>query len=326
MAISKTLRYQVLRRDDHTCQYCGRTAPEVKLTIDHVVPEALGGADEPSNLVTACADCNGGKSATPPDAATVAGVSDDAIRWASAIQSASAAMMADLRRREIDRETFGEAWGHWGTGTGAKRQTVPLPADWETTIDRFVSLGLPMPILLDCVTAAMTAKNVTFEKTFNYFCGIAWNKVRQLQDSAREHLGGDQAEGGTDDSWPPAELVIALLGDYFEIWPKERDAAYQAAREDLAKPPDERSYPEYMDGFVVAAAFFLESVFSMIASRDFVINNFLRSVPTDLFDEAELETKAAYFKAGEPYVDTSEAAPQLLMHLGHIMLRKGASN
>ena len=83
MAISKRTRYEVLRRDDHRCRYCGAAAPDVKLTIDHVVPVSLGGSDEPGNLVAACPDCNAGKAASNPDAPLVADVSDKAIRWAA---------------------------------------------------------------------------------------------------------------------------------------------------------------------------------------------------------------------------------------------------
>ena len=50
-------RHQLLRRDNHACRYCGRSAPEVPLTVDAVVPEALGGSHkDPANLVAACAD------------------------------------------------------------------------------------------------------------------------------------------------------------------------------------------------------------------------------------------------------------------------------
>lgn len=43
MAVSKRLRFEVLRRDNHACRYCGATPPDVVLTIDHVVQTALGG-------------------------------------------------------------------------------------------------------------------------------------------------------------------------------------------------------------------------------------------------------------------------------------------
>ena len=56
-----TLRWQVLKRDDFTCRYCGRSAPDVVLHIDHVQPRSAGGSDDPSNLVVACAACNIGR-------------------------------------------------------------------------------------------------------------------------------------------------------------------------------------------------------------------------------------------------------------------------
>jgi 5-methylcytosine-specific restriction endonuclease McrA len=38
MAVSKRTRYEVLRRDNHACRYCGGIAPDVILTVDHVTP------------------------------------------------------------------------------------------------------------------------------------------------------------------------------------------------------------------------------------------------------------------------------------------------
>ncbi|WP_075737496.1 HNH endonuclease [Streptomyces acidiscabies] len=64
MAVSKRLRYEILRRDNHTCRYCGASAPDVPLRVDHVTPVALGGTDTPDNLVAACEPCNSGKSST----------------------------------------------------------------------------------------------------------------------------------------------------------------------------------------------------------------------------------------------------------------------
>lgn len=61
-SVSIVERFYVLRRDNHTCQYCGAKAPDAQLQIDHMVPVALGGGNDPSNLITACARCNLGKS------------------------------------------------------------------------------------------------------------------------------------------------------------------------------------------------------------------------------------------------------------------------
>ena len=58
-------RREVLRRDRHTCQYCGSTH---KLTLDHVIPRSKGGAHTWENVVTACTGCNGRKGDRTPQA------------------------------------------------------------------------------------------------------------------------------------------------------------------------------------------------------------------------------------------------------------------
>lgn len=60
--ISKKTRFEVLKRDSFSCQYCGASAPEAILHIDHIKPVSKGGNDDILNLVTACSDCNLGKS------------------------------------------------------------------------------------------------------------------------------------------------------------------------------------------------------------------------------------------------------------------------
>jgi 5-methylcytosine-specific restriction endonuclease McrA len=48
-------RKEVLRRDKHTCQYCGSTK---QLTLDHVLPRSKGGKHSWDNVVIACERCN----------------------------------------------------------------------------------------------------------------------------------------------------------------------------------------------------------------------------------------------------------------------------
>jgi len=60
-------RKNILRRDSHQCQYCGRI--DSTLTIDHIIPKAKGGPDTWENLVAACVQCNNSKGdRTPHDA------------------------------------------------------------------------------------------------------------------------------------------------------------------------------------------------------------------------------------------------------------------
>jgi len=62
-SISKTTRFEVFKRDNFTCQYCGISGADVLLEIDHMVPVKEGGDNSILNLLTACKDCNGGKGA-----------------------------------------------------------------------------------------------------------------------------------------------------------------------------------------------------------------------------------------------------------------------
>lgn len=60
-------RKNLLVRDHHACQYCGRTANP--LTVDHVIPKQFGGGDSWENLVIACLPCNNKKANRTPEQA-----------------------------------------------------------------------------------------------------------------------------------------------------------------------------------------------------------------------------------------------------------------
>ena len=60
-SISKKIRFEVFKRDNFTCQYCGRMAPDVVLEIDHINPISNDGDNDIMNLITSCFECNRGK-------------------------------------------------------------------------------------------------------------------------------------------------------------------------------------------------------------------------------------------------------------------------
>lgn len=78
-AIGARLRFEILRRCNFACYYCGVPAAMglKQLHIDHVIPVALGGTNDMWNLVAACWDCNAGKTNTVPPADLVKAVRDD---------------------------------------------------------------------------------------------------------------------------------------------------------------------------------------------------------------------------------------------------------
>ena len=62
-------RREVLRRDKHTCQYCGSTK---QLTLDHIIPRSKGGKHTWDNVVIACERCNSRKGDRTPQQAGMA--------------------------------------------------------------------------------------------------------------------------------------------------------------------------------------------------------------------------------------------------------------
>lgn len=187
MAVSKRLRFEILRRDNHACRYCGSSPTEAELTVDHVIPVALGGTDAPTNLVAACQACNAGKSATAPDQALVDGVTDDAIRWSRAMQLA-----ADNARRQRaeaadqfakDVETFDRVWIGWKDND---KQPIPRDEHWRDSLSNWLAAGLDLDTLTELVTYTMNRRGLPNEAAWRYFCKCAWNTLTQRQDEARE--------------------------------------------------------------------------------------------------------------------------------------------
>lgn len=59
-SISPILRRQVAESSRHRCVYCLSQQDVIggRLTVDHIIPESLGGTTTPENLCLACWDCN----------------------------------------------------------------------------------------------------------------------------------------------------------------------------------------------------------------------------------------------------------------------------
>lgn len=61
--ISFKTKIRVARRDNYTCQECGKHLKDSELEFDHIVPFSKGGTSDEHNLRLACADCNRRKGA-----------------------------------------------------------------------------------------------------------------------------------------------------------------------------------------------------------------------------------------------------------------------
>ena len=65
----KLTRLEVFKRDQYTCQYCGKETRQ--LTLDHVVPRYRDGQHTWENVVSACVPCNRRKAGRTPKEATM---------------------------------------------------------------------------------------------------------------------------------------------------------------------------------------------------------------------------------------------------------------
>jgi hypothetical protein len=189
MSIPRRLRFEVLRRDGYTCRYCGARAPEVPLTVDHVIPEALGGATEANNLVTACQPCNAGKASTAPDSPLVEDVDAAALLFARAMEQVAEVRRRQLAERDELLEWFDRRWQDWN----CEGEPLPRPSGWRASVERFLVAGLA-PVDLDRLLVVTMDSKVYNDGLFRYFCGCCWNEISERQELARRLIEDDGLE------------------------------------------------------------------------------------------------------------------------------------
>ena len=56
------LKMRIARRDNYTCQVCGKNLKDDELEFDHSIPVSLGGSSEEHNIRLICSNCNRQKS------------------------------------------------------------------------------------------------------------------------------------------------------------------------------------------------------------------------------------------------------------------------
>lgn len=172
-AISKRLRFEVFKRDQFTCVYCGKTPPEVTLETDHLEPRASGGSHSIDNLVTACFDCNRGKAHI-----RLGCVPGTVVQNAEVLREREAQLL-EYRRlvARHDKRTLKDIQdisvrfesSFPGKQLTEKFQTVSLRTFLRT---------LPKEEVLDALRLAAIKRPYDAISALKYFCGICWTKIR----------------------------------------------------------------------------------------------------------------------------------------------------
>lgn len=209
--VPRSLRFQVLRRDNHACRYCGATAPDARLTVDHVTPVALGGTNDPSNLVTACADCNAGKAATPPDAALVQQVAEDAMRWARARAQAAVLLRQADEERDTKAELVIEHFQAMLVKAGRSPEYGPDDDPYSSVFTR-VDRGLEIEDITRLVDQAVRWKvgKIPTNRLWAYLAGCCWNRIRAIEEAASEAVRAEiSGDAGAIDRMPVPTIRLA---------------------------------------------------------------------------------------------------------------------
>lgn len=176
-AISKKLRFEIFKRDQFLCQYCGAHPPDVILHVDHIMPVAKGGQNEECNLITSCSECNLGKGARLLSSAPKSLKQKEAeIRE----REAQVRGYYDVVRAQRDR-IESEVWEVIACFPKNRNSTDGFRRDWFLSIQRFIQ-RLGVFEVLDAMQIASAKKPYASATTFRYFCGICWTKIREAEN------------------------------------------------------------------------------------------------------------------------------------------------
>lgn len=177
--LSPRERFEVFKRDQFTCQYCGRKTPEVVLEVDHVIPVSSGGLNDIKNLVTSCWECNRGKGARLlGDSAPVSDIHDQTITMLEReLQLREYNAVATLRRQREDAQ-IDHLLDFWDFVAPYKRD-IQYPD--KSTLRSFLQV-IPMEDIKDAMEIACDRMGAT-HKGVSYLVGILKNK---RADASRE--------------------------------------------------------------------------------------------------------------------------------------------
>jgi hypothetical protein len=176
--LSKKTRFDVFKRDSFKCQYCGAHPPSVILEVDHIKPVAEGGGDESDNLITSCFSCNRGKGAE-----SLENVPQSLSDKAEMVKESEAQLRGYQDVMESRRERIEDEMWRVADALVPGSSEKGMSKDWTASIRRFnEKLGLHE--VLDAAQIADAKFPYSARKCFLYFCGICWNKVRELEEGA----------------------------------------------------------------------------------------------------------------------------------------------
>lgn len=167
------MRFEVFKRDNFTCQYCSAKPPKVPLEIDHIQPVSKGGKNTKENLITACFDCNRGKSNIelsdiPPT------LSEKADRMKLAQKQYSDYKRLLKKQQKIIESEIDEVDSIFINFF----EDYCLSSRFRITVKKFIE-QLGSESVSDAMEIACDKIYYDHDKALKYFCGICWHRIRE---------------------------------------------------------------------------------------------------------------------------------------------------
>jgi len=182
-SLSKATRFEVFKRDKFTCQYCGRTPPQVMLQVDHIVAVARGGRSEILNLITSCAECNLGKGARDLSSAPPSLVDQIQERREREEQAEehNRFLLEIYRKTDEAIDDIGRRWFNYFT---KRKNRFTFGPERRPSIRTFLK-HLTIVDLQEAIEKAhgkIPVERDCDERTWKYFCGICWGVIKERND------------------------------------------------------------------------------------------------------------------------------------------------
>lgn len=171
-SISTRRRFEIFKRDGFTCQYCGQRPPNTILHLDHIIPVSKGGTNQTENLITACIDCNLGKSNT------LLNNSKESLQHITERKKEAAKQLRAYIKSCKDEKRMKGLIVDEVESIFTSQFDLIFTESSRQSILRFHEI-LPLSELIEAMEIAVSRVN-NGNDCFRYFCGICHNKIKQL--------------------------------------------------------------------------------------------------------------------------------------------------
>ena len=170
--ISKKTRFEVFKRDNFTCQYCSAKPPKVPLEIDHILPVCKKGTNNIDNLITACFDCNRGKSGIELTSIPSTLIEKSERKKIALAQYKEYQKILNLEKKQIESDIDLVEYIYTTSFKG-----WCFSDNFRLSVKKFIKV---LGVELVCEYMESSCIKIYYDRddVLKYFCGICWNNIK----------------------------------------------------------------------------------------------------------------------------------------------------